>query len=263
MDYRDIRVAREDGIGTLSFHRPDKGNAVHPAMLREVCDALDDLAADPAVRAIVLRGEGKNFSAGADLGWLDELPSTPPATVQSSIYEHFQGAARRLYRCRKPTVAAVRGAAVTVGCELALACDFRIVSDSGLFQESWIRLGLMPPLGGLFLLPRLIGLQRAAQMALRGEAVKADRAVEIGLALEKVAEEELEPRARALAAELAALPPIAYASVKEALQRGLETSMDAEWSTNVAKQAILLSTEDFREGLGAVKERRKPSFAGR
>ena len=157
----------------------------------------------------------------------------------------------------------MHGAAVTVGCELALACDFRVVSDSAFFQESWIKLGLMPPLGGLFLLPRMVGLGRAAQMALRGEAVKAERAVEIGLASEKVGEEALRPRALELAGELAALPPLAYAAIKEALHRGLETSMDAEWSANVARQAVLLSTQDFVEGLSAVKERRKPAFNGR
>ena len=263
MTFENIAVETVEGIGVLAFNRPEKGNAVFPDMLGEVCDALDALAADDGVRAIVLCGAGKNFSAGADFGFLDGLTRTPPAEVVSQIYSRFQGAARRLYRCPKPTVAAVQGAAVTVGCELALACDFRVVSDSAFFQESWIKLGLMPPLGGLFLLPRMVGLGRAAQMALRGEAVKAERAVEIGLASEKVGEEALRPRALELAGELAALPPLAYAAIKEALHRGLETSMDAEWSANVARQAVLLSTQDFVEGLSAVKERRKPAFNGR
>jgi len=263
MEYTDITVEIADGIGTLSFDRPDKGNAVHPDMLREVCGALDALAADDTVKAIVLRGNGKNFSAGADFRFLDGLTTTPPAQVQHQVYSWFQGAARRLYRCRKPTVAAVQGAAVTVGCELALACDFRIVAEDAFFQESWIKLGIMPPLGGLFLLPRMVGLGRAMQMALRAEEIKAEQALAIGLACKVVAPDDLVQRSAAFAAELAALPPLAYATVKESLQRGLETSMDAEWTANVGKQAVLLSTEDFREGLMAAKERRKPNFAGK
>jgi enoyl-CoA hydratase/carnithine racemase len=156
----------------------------------------------------------------------------------------------------------VSGAAITVGCELALACDFRLVAEDAKFQESWIRLGLLPPLGGLFLLPRLIGLGRAAQMVLHGQAVTAATAVQIGLASEILAKEELDVRGRAFALELSRLPPLAYATIKQSLHRGLESSMEQEWSANVLGQAVLLSSKDFREGLAAVKERRAGEFKG-
>jgi enoyl-CoA hydratase/carnithine racemase len=263
MTFQDIEVIVAGEIGVVSLNRPEKNNSLRPQTLQELCAGVDELGHNDAVRAIVLRGNGKHFSAGADFEFLDRLTTMQPAAIQQEIYTHFQGAARRLYHCPKPTVALVSGAAVTVGCELALACDFRIVSENGKFQESWIKLGLIPPLGGLFLLPRLIGLGRAAQMVLRGEAVSGAAAVQIGLASEVAPADQIDERGRVFAAELASLPPAAYAAIKEALHRGLESSMQNEWSANVLAQAMLLGTADFREGLAAVKERRPGRFVGR
>jgi len=262
-EFEDILVAVDAGVGSIVINRPDRGNTVRPQTLAEICAAVDRLTADAAVRAIVLRAEGKNFSAGADFGFLDELTRTAAVDVKSQIYRHFQGAARRIYHCPKPTLALVAGAAVTVGCELALACDFRVAAENAFFQESWVKLGLMPQLGGLFLLPRLIGLGRAAQMVLLGQPVRAREAERLGLVSEVVALEELPVRGLALAAELSAAAPLAYAAIKEALHRGLETSMETEWSANVVNQAVLLGSEDFKEGLQAVKARRAASFQGR
>ncbi|MDO7842320.1 enoyl-CoA hydratase/isomerase family protein [Sphingomonas immobilis] len=262
-DYEDITVGRAGPIGTLTLARPEKGNTLRPQTLAEICRGMDELIADAGVKAIVFAADGKHFCAGADFAFLDDLTQMPASDIKAQIYAHFQGAAKRIYTCPKPTVALVQGAAVTVGCELALACDFRIVAENAFFQESWIKLGIMPPLGGLFLLPRLIGLGRASQMVLLGQAVKAAEAERIGLAGEIVAADALAERGAAFAGELAAIAPLAYASVKEALHRGLETSMEAEWSANVLNQAILLGTEDFREGLAAVKAKRAPVFAGR
>lgn len=262
-DYEDIALAVSDRIGTLTINRPERGNTVRPQTLAEICRGMDALTNDDAVGAILIRAEGKNFSAGADFAFLDELTRMTPSEVKSQIYAHFQGAARRIYHCPKPTIAAVQGAAVTVGCELALACDFRVVAENAFFQESWIKLGIMPPLGGLFLLPRMVGLGRASQMVLRAQAVKAAEAERIGLASEVVPVDGLDARGRELAAELAAIAPLAYSAIKLAMHRGLETSMEAEWSSNVLNQAILLGTADHREGLDAVKARRAPVFQGK
>jgi enoyl-CoA hydratase/carnithine racemase len=258
----DITVERTDsGVAVVRFAVGDR-NAVREQSLTELCAALDGTIDDSTVTAIVLAAAGRHFVAGADFGWLDGLTAMPPSLVRSQIYRSFKGAAERLYRCPKPTVAAVQGAAITVGCELAIACDFRLVSERATFQESWIRLGLMPPLGGLFLLPRMVGVARATEMVLQGRPIDAKEAVAIGLANELVPEAELNERAHRLAEGLAALPPLAYAAIKDGLHRGMESSMDREWAANVTTQSMLIDTDDFAEGLAALRERRPPSFRG-
>ncbi len=260
--YEDIEIERIDGIGVARFAAGEH-NAVRHQTLAELCAALDELIGDPDVRAILLAARGRHFVAGADLTWLAQLRRLSPAEVRTQIYSAFKGAAERLYRCTKPTVAAVQGAAVTVGCELALACDFRLVGQRARFQESWIRLGLMPPLGGLFLLPRIVGLARASEMVLRGRPVDADEAVAIGLANELVPEEQLVQRSLELAGELAALPPLAYSAVKDGLHRGMESAMEHEWSVNVTAQSMLIDSDDFAEGLAAMGDKRRGEFRGR
>jgi enoyl-CoA hydratase/carnithine racemase len=263
MPYVDLLYSVADGVATISFNRKDTGNTLRLETLQEVCGAMDAATADADVRCIVLAAEGRHFSAGADFAFLEELTTTSAVEVRNRIYAWFQGAARRVYRCPKPTLAIVNGAAVTVGCELALACDFRIASEDALFQESWIRLGLMPPLGGLFLLPRIVGLGHAKTMVLRGEAMRAQEALAAGLVSEVVPRDVLAERGAEFAAELAAMAPLAYATVKEALHRGLETGMEAEWSANLPSQAMLIGSEDFREGLDAVRGKRPARFKGR
>lgn len=259
----DILVTIADSIGQITFNLPDGRNALRPQTMAEVSAAVDALTADDDVRAIILNANGRHFCAGADFRFLDRLTDIRATEIKAEVYEYFQGAARRLYHCPKPTLAVVQGAAVTVGCELALACDFRILAEDAYLQESWVRLGLMPPLGGLFLLPRLIGLGRAMQMVVRGDPVPAADALNMGLASEVVPAADLQARGLALATELAAIAPLAYATIKEGLHQGLETTIDAQWAYGRANQALLLKSEDFEEGLQAVKTRRQPEFRGR
>lgn len=258
-----VRIDRaENGVAQVVVARADIGNASSPAMLGEIRDAFNELTADDSVRAIVLAAEGKHFSVGADFGFLKDLTAMSASEIKGTVYANFQGAAKAIYRCPKPTLALIQGAAVTVGCELALACDFRIAAVNVRFQESWIKLGIMPPLGGVFLLPRIVGMGRAMEMCMLGKPVGAEEAQRIGLVSEVVAPDELAERGREFAAELAALPQMAYATVKQSLQRGLESSMDAEWQANLPNQALLLGSEDFREGLAAVTGKRAPVFKG-
>jgi enoyl-CoA hydratase/carnithine racemase len=258
----DIKTRIEDGLGTITIDRGDGRNALRPQTLAELRDALDALIIDPTCKAVVLAGAGKHFSAGAEFSFLQKLTTMAATDIQGQIYRDFQGAVKRLWNCPKPTIAAVNGAAVTVGCELALACDFRLASNTAFFQESWIKLGLMPPLGGLYLLPRLIGLGVASEMALTGRAVSAEEALRLGLVTRVVSQDDFAEAIVNFARELAALPPLAYSAIKEGLHRGLDSSIEKEWSTNVLAQSMLLGTVDFREGLTAVMERRSGSFTG-
>lgn len=263
MIFQDLNISSFNGIGTITLDRGDGRNALRPATLLEICDAMDVLATDSHIRAIMLTAQGKHFTVGADFSFLHDLKAMPAFEIRDQVYNAFQGAARRIWNCRKPTIAAINGAAITVGCELALACDFRIIGPDAVFQESWIRLGIIPPLGGLYLLPRIVGLAQANEIALSGRPIDAAEAMRIGLATRMVdSADDLAVAATTFAAELASLPPLAYSAAKEALHRGLETSMESEWSTNVLAQSLLLSSQDFREGLAAASERRKGEFKG-
>lgn len=259
-----VRIDRAPGgVAGVVVARADIGNASSPEMLGEIRDAFLALTDEADVRAIVLAAEGRHFSVGADFGFLQRLAAMSASEIKGTVYANFQGAAKAIYRCPKPTLALVQGAAITVGCELALACDFRVAADTARFQESWIKLGIIPPLAGLFVLPRLVGMGRAMEMCLQGRPVLAEEALRIGLVSEVVAADALAARGEELAGELAAAAPLAYAAAKQGLQRGLESSMEAEWQANLSNQALLLGSEDHREGLAAVLAKRAPVFAGR
>lgn len=252
-----------DGLAIVRFNRPNQSNAVSPPVMMRLCHTLDEVTADPGVEAIVLSHVGKHFVAGAEFEWLETLSGATMPQIRDDIYQWFLGAAKRVHTCPKPVVAAIGGAAITVGFELAIAADFRIVSEKAHFQQSWIRLGLIGPLGSLKLLPTMVGWQMTKEIMLRMRAVKGEEAVRIGLATELVTEDEREPRAVALARELADLPPLAFRAMKEGLWQGLQASFDDSWATAVLNQSMLLRSEDFEEGLAAVREKRRPDFKGR
>lgn len=258
-----IQVVDTHGIALIELARPDRKNAFEVSVLEDLSAAIDAAVSDARVKAIMLAGRGAHFSSGASPALMAQLRDATPLEVQGNVYDKAQGAARRLYNCPKPTIALVSGAAVTLGCELALACDFRIIDETAFFEEAWIRLGLLPPLGGMFLLPRMVGVARASEMILQGRRVKAGEAQRIGLAHELVPADQLRARGTELAIDLASIPPQAYRLAKQGFHRGLESTMEIEWSANALAQAVLMSTEDFAEGVAAVTERRTPSFAGR
>jgi len=258
-----VTVVDTNGIASIEFARPDRKNAFELNVLEDLSTALDACVADPDVKAIILAGRGAHFSSGASPALMAKLRDATPLEVQGSVYGIAQGAARRLYNCPKPTIALVSGAAVTLGCELALACDFRLIDETSFFQEAWIRLGLLPPLGGMFLLPRMVGVARASEMILQGRRVKAEEAERIGLAHELVPADQLRTRGLELAQDLGSIPPQAYRLAKQGFHRGLESTMETEWSANALAQAVLMSTEDFAEGVASVTERRAPGFVGR
>ncbi len=261
--YEHIRAVQEDNIGRITFNRPKAKNAFIPEMLAEVCDAVEAYEKNDSVRAIVFAGNGDAFSAGGDLTFLDSLRGLTAFEIRSAVYEYFGRAARTIKLCSKPTIAAVNGPAVGAGCEMALACDFRVANENAMFCEAWIGLGTIPPLGGMFLLPRIVGLGHATDMILRGTRVRARRALEIGLVNELAEGEAFDEAVTLLAKELAAAPPLAMAIAKEGLIRGMNSTLESEWSFNVYAQSMLLDSADHAEALKSRKERRAPSFAGK
>lgn len=259
----DIQATRHGSVAVLKFD-VEPINAVRPKTMSDLCRELDVVRDDPQVRAVVLGHTGRHFVAGADFAFLESLKGASAQQVRDDIYRHFQGAVRAVYDYPKPVVAAIGGAAITVGCEIALACDFRVVGPRARFQESWINLGLIPPLGGLKTLAATIGYGRAADMILRGQQVGGAEAVRIGLAHQLVDDDaNLEQAALTLATELASAPPLAYQAAKAGMRRALEGSLAETFAASVSQQALLVLSQDFREGVEAAVQRRKPSFKGR
>lgn len=242
-----------DGIGYVTLNRPEARNAVYPVLLDEAITAIAAHEADAAVRVIVFGGNGGAFCAGADVErFLVTLPAKTAQQIQDEIYARFMGLARALKLSAKPTLAAVDGPAVGAGCEFAVNCDFRIASDTALFWENWIDFGIMPPLGGTFLLPRLIGSGRAADMVMRSRRVKADEALAWGLVSEVAPVEQFADAVHQFALGLAKRPPLALATIKTALRRGADGTLASEWEYNLQAQSVLLTSAEFHHALEAI-----------
>ncbi|MDB5583901.1 MAG: enoyl-CoA hydratase/isomerase family protein [Bradyrhizobium sp.] len=251
----------DDHIGYVSLNRPDARNAVYPELLDHVIAAIKAFDADDEVRAIVFTGVGEAFCAGADRAkFLMTLPGKSIQAIQQDIYRRFMGVAQALRLASKPTIAAVNGAAVGAGCEFAINCDFRLATPSAMFWENWIDIGAVPPLGGMFLLPRLVGLERANDMILRARRVSADEALAWGLVSDVIPHQAFEAGVHKFAQSLARRSPKAMAIARAGLRRGLESTMSAEWDYNLQAQGILLAGPDFAEAMSAMAENRQPRF---
>jgi 2-(1,2-epoxy-1,2-dihydrophenyl)acetyl-CoA isomerase len=257
-----VREERTGAITVLTLDRPESLNALTPGGMSELGERLERAAGDPTVRAVVLTGAGRAFSAGGDAQFLLEIPTMPPSTVADVVYRGFQRPIRAMRAMDKPVVAAVNGPAVGAGCELAIAADFRIAAESARFGEVWIRIGCVPALGGMYLLPRLVGLGRATEMIMTGEIIDAAEAYRIGLANRVVPDASVLDAAIELATRLARGPARALAAAKAAINRGLAGNLWSELEATVPLQLVCFATKDFAEGVRALAERRPPRFTG-
>ena len=257
-----ILAGHQDGVTTLTLNRPETLNALTVEGMAALADRLEAAGADPHTRAVVVTGAGSAFSAGGDVSFLQDLPGMPAARIREVVYGTFQRVTRAIRAMDKPVVAAVNGAAVGAGCEIAVACDFRIASERARFGEVWINLGCVPALGGMFLLPRIVGLARATELILTGEIIDAREALRIGLVNKVVMPPDLDRAAHELAARLARGPARAIAAAKAALNRGLSGSFWGELDATVEQQIACFGTRDFAEGVRALAEKRAPRFTG-
>lgn len=257
-----VLVNHSDGIRTLTLNRPEALNALTLEATGDLADRLEEAAGDPGTKVVIITGAGTAFSAGGDVGFLQELPTMPPARVKALVYGTFQRVPRVIRSMDKPVIAAVNGAAVGAGCEIAIACDFRIASEKARFGEVWINLGCVPALGGMFLLPRIVGLAKATELVMTGEVIDAREALRIGLVNKVVMPPDLLRAAEELAYRLACGPARALASAKHALNRGLSSSFFAELEVTLEQQAMCFRTRDFAEGVRALADKRPPRFTG-
>lgn len=242
----------------MTLTAPDRKNAVPTAGWAEIADAASDFEASTA-RVLVITGTGEDFCAGADLG--DE-PSTSSADNAARMRRSTR-AAMALHRLSKPTVAAVDGVAVGAGMNLAIGCDVVVASTRARFSEIFVKRGLTVDFGGSWLLPRLVGMARAKELALTGRMVDADEALAIGLVGRVVDPGELVAVATEIAGELAAGAPLAQRMIKLGLDRSWTMTFEQAIALEEQTQALLLGSEDRVEGVQAFFEKRPPKFRGR
>ncbi len=252
---------RRGAVAVLSLNRPAALNALDAELVGALSRVLESAVSDPGVRTIVLTGTGGAFCSGADLK--EALRDLDAGLALGERLAAFQKNVRLIVGCDKPVIAAVDGAAVGFGADLALACDLRVLSERAYLQEKFVGIGLMPDGGGTFHLARLVGLGRALELLLLGERIEATRAVELGLALRVVPEAQLLEEALALAERLADGPPLALAAIKHATRKSLDGTLEDALAREASGQTALLQSADLREGVVAWTARRKARFTGR
>ena len=251
---------KDDGIAWVTLNRPEVLNALNMEMRDELWQVLHALREDPDVAVAIFKGAGERaFSAGADTSLL----STFSVKEAKPFSEKGQRVCAKIRELSKPVIAVVNGYALGGGCELAMACDLRIASEKARFSQAEINLGLIPGWGGTQILPRIVGPTRATEMILLGRMIDASEACNIGLVNRVVAPEKLDEEAVKLAEALALGPPRALAAAKRLLNLSLQVLLDEGLKNEAEDFSSLFSTEDFREGVAASKERRKPIFKGK
>ncbi len=254
-----VIVHDQGSVRTVTMSNPGTMNAAPPDGWKQLAEAFADFDASRQ-RVMVLTGEGDNFCAGADMN--RERSSQPSAAENVARMKDITRAATTLHRTSKPTIAAVDGVAVGAGMNLAIGCDFVIATERARFAEIFVKRGLTIDFGGTWLLPRLVGLSRARELALTGRVFGAAEAAEYGLLTEVVDVEELGGRVRTLAETLAAGAPLAQAFIKRALDRSSAFTFEQALAFEEQAQALLSASQDSSEGASAFVEKRQPEFTG-
>jgi enoyl-CoA hydratase len=259
MELENILWRVEDGVGIATFNRPKALNALNRRTVAELAQLVDAVAADRAVRALVLTGSGeKAFVAGADISEMSGMT----AVEARRFAEAGQRAFAKLEALPIPTVAAVNGFALGGGCELAMACDLVYASEAARFGQPEVNLGLIPGFGGTQRLTRRVGLMRAKEIVLGGDMVDAARAKAIGLALDVVPAAQLVPHAVAVARRIASRAPLAVAAAKRVMEAGAGVDLATACALEAEAFGLVFSTDDAREGTRAFVEKRAAAFKG-
>ena len=253
-----ILYQRDGSIATITLNRPDRRNALTPAMLDALGAALEQAEQDKQVRALVITGAGKGFCAGQELATLNEA-----VDIEALITQHYQPVILRLCHLPKPIIAAVNGVAAGAGAAIALACDLRVMADDAALLQAFINIGLVPDAGMTYFLARQVGYSRALELAISGERLGAERAFALGLTNRVVPAAELLTASQEWAAELAQRPTVAIGLTKQLLNAALVHDLPTMLAQEAAQQAVAAATLDHKEGLAAFREKRAPHFVGK
>ena len=262
-DLEAISVARAGGIVTITLRRPERKNAINGQMWNEFLAELRTIAATPADRVVVITGAGGDFCSGADVsGMAGGDPSAVP-THQLAAMRHVGDICLALNRLPQPTIAKVRGIAVGAGANLALVCDLVVAGDTARFSEIFARRGLSIDFGGSWILPRLVGMHRAKELAFLTDIIGADEAKEFGLVNRVLPDADLDAFVDDWATRLAAGPPIALAMTKRLLNNSFNVTLEEALDDEGLSQTVNFGTSDTAEAVRAFMEKRAPSFRGR
>jgi 2-(1,2-epoxy-1,2-dihydrophenyl)acetyl-CoA isomerase len=264
MSYETVELQIEDGVAEITLNRPERLNAWNQQFGEDLRKAILEDAADPSVRAVMITGAGRGFSSGADLkDMLEQAASGAPAPdVGTMLRERYHPIITGIRELPKPVVAAVNGPAVGIGCSLALACDLIWAAESAVFGLAFVNIGLVPDGGSTFLVPAAAGKARALEMALLGDPVPAQQALDWGLVNRVVPDGKLLEDARELTRRLASGPTLSYANSKRALNKSVLGIMKEQLELEADIQGEMSQTKDFFEGVQAFVEKRDARFQG-
>jgi enoyl-CoA hydratase/carnithine racemase len=255
-----VELTVESGIAVVALNRPEVRNAINDALRAELVAALEGIAADEAVRAVVLTGKGKSFCSGGDISGMRERLKVPAGQVAFNGWRR-QGQTHKsialLHGLPKPVIAAVNGAAAGLGCDMALACDFIVASEDALFTMSFVKRGLVSDGGGMYFLPRRIGLARAKELIFTGRSVDAREALAIGLADRVASAGTLLAEAAAWARELSQGPRASIAFSKAILDRTFESAEEQIFALGREAQAVCYTTAEHQESVAAFLDKSK------
>ena len=264
MAYSTLLYEKSEGVATITFNRPERSNAFDDAMIAETIDALKNVERDAEVRAIVLTGAGKNFCAGQDLTPLMQYyQSSRAIPFGEHVRKSYNIIVAQIRIIEKPFIAAINGAAAGAGFGIACACDLRHASENAKFRTAFVGIALAPDSATSFLLPRLVGLGRAMEMAVTNEPMDAEKALQYGLVNRVFKADELMPKTREFAQQLAHAPTRAIGLTKRAFNRALACDLETALEYEAFMQEIAGRTDDHREGVKAFSEKRAPQFSGR
>lgn len=264
MAYSTLLFEKSDGVATITLNRPDRSNAFDDTMIAEMIDALKTLERDAEVRAVVITGAGKNFCAGQDLGsFLERYRASEGISFGAHLRKSYNVIIPKIRSLDKPVIAAVNGAAAGAGLGLACACDLRYASENAKFRMAFVGIALAPDSGTSFLLPRIIGLGRANELALTNELIDAQTALQYGLVNRVFKADELLPRTHELAKNLAQAPTKAIGLTKRAFNRSFSVDLETAIENEGLLQEIAGHTADHLEGVNAFMEKRTPQFKGK
>ncbi len=262
MNFKTIRFSVAGAVATLTLARPERLNAINAEVHADIRTALDQVENNPAIRCLVVTGDGRAFCSGQDLTER-VIAENKPVDTGASLDRDYNPLVRRLVGFHIPTIAAVNGPAVGAGANLALACDILIFARSAYLQEAFARIGLVPDAGGTWLLPRIVGIKRALAMSLTAEQIPAEECQRMGIAWKVLDDANFGAEVAKMAALVAMGPTFAYKLMKQALYASLDNDLKTQLDVERDSQRQAGASQDFKEGVKSFLEKRLPRFEGK